>query len=97
MDLILSDSQISNPNLIGYAFFNMRDTNPLAKLPQQAQRYVESEIQYYEFLGPEYWIVNRSSFRAAAAQGKSVVELTPADQKAVIEIQRIYRKVYGHE
>jgi len=95
MDHILSDSKIANPNLIGYAFFNMLDTNPLAKQPKQAHKFIIGELEYYEFLGPEYWVVNRTVFRAAAAQGKGVIEFTPVNEKAVFEIKKIYKKIYG--
>jgi chromosome partitioning protein len=97
MDHILSDSQIVNPKLVGYAFFNLLDPNPQAKQPRQAQKYLEDSLEHYEFLGSQYWVVNRTAFRAAAAQGKGVAEMKPADEKAVIEITGIYRKVYRDE
>lgn len=95
MENILSDHQLVNPKLRGIAFFNMMDSNPLAKQPKQAEQYIKDEIQHYEFLDSNFWIVNRTAFRAAAAAGKSVAEMSPADPKAVQEIRSIYRKVYG--
>jgi chromosome partitioning protein len=53
---------------------------------------IAKETEGLEFIDAQ--LGNRKAFRSAAAQGLSVVEVSPKDPKAIAEIKRLYTALF---
>jgi chromosome partitioning protein len=54
---------------------------------------IAKETEGLEFIDCQ--LGNRKAFRSAAAQGLSVVEVSPKDPKAIAEIKKLYTAIFG--
>ena len=82
---IIREMKITNPNLLAYTFINMADARGTDN--EEAAEYAE-DVEELSFIPNA--IVLRKAFRRAAAQGRGVVELKPADHKAIEEVEKLY-------
>lgn len=86
---LIDEMRSANPNLIAYTFLNRAD--PRGQ-DNDAAAEVLQETEALTFIDTP--LGGRKSYSNAAAQGLSVVELRPADQKAIDEIMKLYQCVF---
>lgn len=86
---LIKEIQPVNPKLRGFTFLNRAD----AAGPDNADAAKELEgVEGLIFLDTP--LVYRKAFGKAAAQGVAVTELKPADEKAIQEVERLFRAVF---
>ena len=81
-----------NEKLTTYLMINAASTNPSVKEVDDAEEYL-SNFQHLKML--KSVVRERIAFHKAAADGLSVCELAPNDQKATDEVTCLYREVYN--
>jgi chromosome partitioning protein len=86
---LIQEIRTVNPDLRAYAFINRGDASGTDNL-EAAQLLQEKEALAY-LATP---ILTRKAFGKAAAQGRAVTELRPADEKASREIQALYAALF---
>lgn len=79
-----------NPNLQAYAFLNRADARGYDN--EEAQEMIKENENLMTL---PVAICNRKAFGNAAAEGKAVNELKILDKKAVIEIENLYKCIFG--
>jgi len=94
---VVKESRLLNPELQAYTLINMADprgnmADPRGTDNDAAAEYA-GEVEGLKFIPMP--IVLRKAFKRAAAQGLSVIELRPQDQKAIEEIQALYDFAFG--
>lgn len=82
-------SECTNHNLKSYAFINQADFKGKDNMDALQVLQDCEDIQCLETL-----LGNRKSFRNAAADGLSIFELNPRDDKACKEMQSLYDEIY---
>ena len=75
-----------------YSFLNKADARGLDN-GEATGVLLENEALNYV----DYPIVNRKAFASAASKGLSVFEMTPTDEKAVLETQRLFNHILTSE
>lgn len=86
---LVTEMRAANPNLKAYAFINRAD--PRGQDNEDAAEVIR-ETDALTFINTP--LGARKSFSNAAAQGLSVVELKPQDDKATDEIMMLFRYVF---
>lgn len=87
---LVAEMRLANPALAAYLFINRADP--------RGQDNDETAIVLKEATGLEFIdtpLGSRKAFSNAAAQGLSVLELKPQDQKASEEIMTLYQRVFN--
>lgn len=79
-----------NPSLQAYAFLNRADSRGYDN--DEAQNMIKENEN---LMTMPVMICNRKAFGNAAAEGKSVNELKAIDKKAVLEIENLYKCIFG--
>lgn len=92
MNELVGEARRVNPGLQTGVIINRASTNPAI---QETQETVEILQEYPGLQYSGLIIHDRIAYRRAAAQGLSVEELTPADPRAVDEMNRFYNEVYN--
>jgi len=87
---LVEEMKPANPNLRAFAFLNRAD--PRGKDNDEAADIIK-EYDSISFLPCA--LGNRKAFANAAAAGLSVTEGKPKDEKAIKEIERLYRRVFN--
>ena len=87
---LVSEMRVVNPDLRAWVFINRAD--PRGRDNDEAAT-VLRETEGLEFIPPR--IGTRKAFGNAAAQGLAVSELRPKDDKAVQEMETLYRYLYS--
>lgn len=87
---VVEEAKAVNPKLRAFGFLMRADSTGTSN--EEAAEILRN-VEGIEFHGTP--IVNRKAFRVAAAQGLSVTELRPKDQKAIDEITALYERVFG--
>jgi len=88
---ILAEVRLINQHLQVGLVLNAANTNPAVKEHEDARDYIK------EFEGIKLFttvIKDRISFHKAAAEGRSVRELSPNDPKASLEISSLYEEIF---
>lgn len=91
MDDLIEQAQSININLSAYIIINRASTNPGVSDTSEAVEYLSN----YERLNVLETIVReRVVFQRCVRGGRSVVETTPEDKKASLEIKSLYKEIY---
>jgi len=91
---LVEEAQAINVKLKAFVVINKNDTNPRIKLADEAGEF----IQKLNSVTPlKTRIGYRVSYRRSIAEGKSVKELTPREEKAENEMSSLYAEVFGDE
>ena len=94
MNNLVCEARQINPNLIAKALYNK-----VATQPSTAKKEIsESDEILEDFSGLKRFntiMVYRVSVRRSQSKGLSVVEHKPADEKAIEEINALYREVFN--
>jgi chromosome partitioning protein len=86
---LIEEMSQGNPKLKAYSFLNRVD--PRGTDNQEAENFLKDN-QVVTFINTP--IGGRKAFGNAAAQGLSVTELKPQDEKAIAEMQQLYNFVF---
>ena len=89
VSVLMQEIRTVNPGLRAYAFINRGDASGTDNLEAAQILQEKAELVYLETP-----IVARKAFGKAAAQGRAVTELRPADEKAIREIQALYAALF---
>lgn len=73
-----------------YSFLNKADTRGQDNSEAIEVLSDNEELNYVDFP-----IINRKAFSTAASKGLSVFEMTPADEKAINEVEALFRHITG--
>ncbi|WP_019218353.1 AAA family ATPase [Legionella tunisiensis] len=89
---ILAEVRIINEFLQVGLLLNAANTNPAVKEHEEAKEYIKEfgNMDLYSTI-----VRDRIAFHKAAAEGRSVSEITPNDQKASLEINSLYEEIFG--
>jgi chromosome partitioning protein len=91
VQVLLNEIQGSRSTpLYVYSFLNKADTRGADNAEATE---VLSESRELNFI--DYAVINRKAFATAASKGLSVFEMTPSDEKAVAELESLFRHVTG--
>lgn len=93
MDDLVQAAQAFNKKLKAHIVINRASTNPSVTESQDVVELLK-DFENLNFSGVT--ICDRIAFRKAASRGLSVFELSPIDNKAVLEITSLYQKVYNN-
>lgn len=91
LSTLLDEVKQVNPYLKTFVVINAASTNPSVKETNDAEEYMKT-FQNLIFL--DCTIKERIAFHKAAAEGKSVEEIKPLDQKAVDEMRLLYKVIF---
>ena len=86
---LVQEIRTVNPALRAYAFINRGDASGTDNLEAAQLLQENAELVYLETP-----ILTRKAFGKAAAQGRAVTEIHPADAKAIREIQALYDALF---
>ena len=86
---LVQEIRTVNPALRAYAFINRGDASGPDNLEAAQLLQENAELVYLETP-----ILTRKAFGKAAAQGRAVTEIHPADAKAIREIQALYDALF---
>lgn len=86
---MVEEAQMINPDLKAYSFLSRADISGTSN-----DETAELLKEYENFTYLDAPIKNRKAFRTSAGNGLSVVEHTPKDQKAISEINTLYRYIF---
>ena len=89
---ILAEVMLINEHLQVYLVLNAANTNPVVKEHEEASDYITS---FSSITLLKTIIRDRIAFHKAAAEGRSVSELSPNDSKASMEIKSLYEEMFG--
>ena len=89
---LVSEARIVNPALVAVAILNAADSNGRDNLEALDLLREITDIRTLDTI-----IVRRKAFRNAAAQGRSVLDMSPRDPKAVQEMEALLREIFGEE
>ena len=94
MENIVSRAKEFNPELVAKVLINRASSNPQVRETDEAQQ-IMSELEALELC--EFKIIERIAFRRAAKLGVAVNELVgkEKDQKAISEIEALYKEVFN--
>jgi chromosome partitioning protein len=87
---LIQEIRTVNPDLRAYAFINRGDPSGTDNVEAGQLLQEKEAITYLETP-----IVSRKAFGKAAAQGRAVTELRPADTRATHEITALYDAIFG--
>ena len=87
---IVQEIKQINPSLEAYAFLNRADSKGYDN--EEAQDMIKENENLMTL---PVMICNRKAFGNAASEGKSVNELKIADRKAILEIDSLYKCIFG--
>ncbi len=87
---LLQEIRTVNPTLHAYAFINRGDPSGTDNSDAGELLQEQEELTYLETP-----IISRKAFGKAAAQGRAVTELRPADDKAIREIQALHDAIFA--
>lgn len=87
---IVQEIKQINPSLEAYAFLNRADSKGYDN--EEAQEMIKENENLMTL---PVMICNRKAFGNAASEGKSVNELKIADRKAILEIDNLYKCIFG--
>jgi len=87
---IVQEIKQINPSLEAYAFLNRADSRGYDN--EEAQDMIKENENLMTL---PIMICNRKAFGNAASEGKSVNELKVADRKAILEIESLYKCIFG--
>lgn len=91
---IISEVKTTNQNLKIFLVYNKIASNPhTAKTEIEESDEILSD--FTSITRSNTSLVNRVSIRRAQSQGLSVIEFKPCDEKAVEEIQKLYKEVFS--
>ena len=91
MSEMVEQSQIYNPDLKAYIVINRASTNPSVSETQEAEAILK-DFDNLHFSG--VILRDRIAYRKASATGQGVNELKPADNKAIDEINQLYKLIF---
>ena len=86
---MVEEARMINPDLKAYSFLSRADISGTSN-----DETAELLKEYENFTYLDAPIKNRKAFRTSAGSGLSVVEHTPKDQKAIAEINTLYRYIF---
>ena len=92
MERIVSRAKDFNPTLEAFVVINRASTNPSVQETSEARELFQ-ELEYLKL--SEIIIRERIAFRKAARAGLAVTEMIGRDQKAVNEIEALYKEIYN--
>lgn len=92
MDRMIAEAQTVNHNLSAFVLVNRAPAHPTMSDTDDAREFI-SEMQNIQLT--DIVIRDRAIFRRAAAVGMGVVEMPRQDEKAVFEITKLYKEVFG--
>ncbi len=87
---LLDEAKAFNQSLKAFAFLNCAD--PRGHDNEEAAELLKSKEQFTFLDAP---LGNRKAFSNAASDGLSVIEFKPEDEKAIEEIQRLYKYLFN--
>ena len=87
---IVQEIKQINPNVEAYAFLNRADSRGFDN--EEAQDMIKENDNLMTL---PIMICHRKAFGNAAAEGKAVNELKALDKKAVLEIENLYKCIFG--
>ena len=87
---IVQEIKQINPNLEAYAFLNRADSRGFDNEEAQDMMKENDNLMTLPIM-----ICHRKAFSNAAAEGKAVNELKALDKKAVLEIENLYKCIFG--
>jgi chromosome partitioning protein len=93
MDNLLEDALVLNPEMNPIAVLNKMDSNPRIGLAQEASEMV-NEMKNLRLSSVR--IGYRVAYRRSAAEGRAVSELDRKDQKAISELEALYKEVFAN-
>lgn len=85
---LIEETLVYNEALISICFLNRAD--PRGADNEEAAE-IARQLKYIRYVDTP--LGNRKAFRNSAAQGLSVVEMTPKDQKAIAEVEALYKLI----
>lgn len=91
---LVEHAQALNPKLQAFVVLNRASPNPAVSETKEA------ESLLFDFPGLIFSGVivrDRIAFRKASSAGQGVMELTPSDQKATVEINQLYEVVFNEK
>lgn len=94
MDALVQAAKAFNSKLKAYVIINRSSSNPSVTESCETIELLK-DFENLEYSG--ITICDRIAYRRAASKGLSVLELKPTDQKAVIEMNTFYKKVYNEK
>lgn len=83
---LIEETLVYNETLISICFLNRAD--PRGADNEEAAE-IARQLKYIRYVDTP--LGNRKAFRNSAAQGLSVVEMTPKDQKAIAEVEALHK------
>lgn len=94
MDRMVSEAQTINQNLSAWVLVNRAPVHPGMSDTADAREFI---AQMENLQLSDCVIRDRASFRRAATNGMSVVEMAKPDERAVHEIRQLFKEIYKTE
>lgn len=92
MDKLILQARALNPDLLAYVLINMASTNPSSTDVADAISVVSD---YNQLSSLKTYIKERVVFQRSIREGRSVVEYSPSDNKAIEEIISLYKEIFS--
>ncbi len=94
MDELVETAKAFNPDIHAKVIISRSSTNPSAHESDETGKLLDD----FSNLGlADVSIRDRIAYRKAAKDGLAVIELKPKDQKAISEMEALYKEVFGDE
>jgi chromosome partitioning protein len=94
VNALISSVKTINPTLKAYVFYNQVPQNPYEAAAEIKNCNEILREDFHDLQLLQSHIIKRASIRRAQAEGLSVVEYKPVDEKAVNEVMAVYNEVY---
>jgi chromosome partitioning protein len=94
MDELVDTAKAFNPDIQANVIISRSSTNPSVHESEETGKLLDD----FSNLGlANVTIRDRIAYRKAAKDGLAVIELKPKDQKAISEMNDLYKEVFGNE
>lgn len=94
MEELVETAKTFNPDLIAKVIISRASTNPSVHEPDDTAKLL-NDFDNLDLSGAI--VRDRIAYRKAAKDGLAITELKPKDQKAVTEMEILYKEVFGDE